>query len=201
MGQERTIQLLHDWLLQNRWSHCLEVKCDHTESGEELALFAGPKERGKGRGCRVAETDILAFREDSRTVDLIVEVDLRPNPTPKRAISNLLPVLIADNYTPSYLFRSYKFDQTLVVYLFLLDVANRSQKKAQFELIGQRIRHQFDLPALGIRDFRLCYGRTEDEAVASFQRTVQSYFTCVPPLAQGTSSPLPVVASVSPQTT
>ncbi len=99
MGQERTIQLLHDWLLQNRWSHCLRVKCYHTESGEELALFAGPKERGKARGCRVAETDILAFREDSRTVDLIVEVDLRPNPTPKRAISNLLPVLIADNYT------------------------------------------------------------------------------------------------------
>jgi hypothetical protein len=176
MKQEEAIEILLNWLLQNRWSDYLKIKCDHIASGEELPLFIGPKRRRKGQGCRVSETDILAFREDTRTVDLIVEVDLLPNPTPKRVFSNLMPALIADNYTPSYLFTPYKLERTLVACVFVLDGPERSQKKVQFQHIEERIQSRFDLPAFGIRDIRLCHGQTVEEALASFQSLVRTYF-------------------------
>ena len=47
-------------------------------------LYIGPKKRGKGRGSRIAQPDILVLNTTDQTVRLIVEVD--PVPAPKKLL-------------------------------------------------------------------------------------------------------------------
>src|ERR1039457_6819919 len=106
MNQGRVIQEIYHWLQANLWSEFSTVKCDHvTEAKEELALFIGSKTQGQGRGCRIAQVDILVCNKLTNTVELIIEVD--PNFAPKTLMGNLMSVLLADNYTPSNSYSSY----------------------------------------------------------------------------------------------
>jgi hypothetical protein len=175
MDQGRVIQEIYHWLRADLSCECFTVKCDHvTEAKEELALFIGSKTQGQGRGCRIAQVDILVCNELTKRVELIVEVD--PNCAPKVLMGNLMSVLLADNYVPSNSFSSYAITNTLVIFLTLLDCRQGSQKVSQFKLIEQTMRHKLALTELGVKDVILCHGVTEDEAIEAFQKAIRDHF-------------------------
>ncbi len=175
MDQLAVIESLFRWLQANQWSDSLAVKCDHvTEAREELALFVGSKVAGEGRGSRVAQVDILVCNEATRTVDLIVEVDTNPNP--KTLMGDILAVLLADNYTPSNSFSSYAIRGTLFIFVTVLHGRPGSQKGTQFKLVEEALRSKFDLPRLGVRDVRLCFGTDELAAIERAKEIVLRSF-------------------------
>ncbi len=175
MNQGRVIQEIYHWLKANLSSECYTVKCDHvTEAKEELALFIGSKTHGQGRGCRIAQVDILVCNELTKRVELIIEVD--PNCVPKILMGNLMSVLLADNYSPSKSFSSYVIKDTLVIFLTLLDCRRGSQKASQFKLIERTMRHKLALAELGVKDVVLCHGVTEDEAIHALQKAIRDQF-------------------------
>jgi hypothetical protein len=100
MNQLRVIEDIFHSLKECLWSQSLTVRCDHvTEWREELALFIGSKTFGRGRRSRIAEVDIIVCNEETKAVELIIEVD--PNCVPKKLMGNLMSVLLADTYSPS----------------------------------------------------------------------------------------------------
>lgn len=173
MDQYRVIEMLYRWLGENRRSDAIRVKCDHvTEAKETLGLYIGPKLPGQGRRAQIAQVDLLVCNDDTRTVELIVEVDKDPNP--KKALGDILSVLIADNYTPSNSYTPYRIDGTLVIYVTAFSGRAGSQKAAQYERIEQAVHSKLDLERLGVKSVRLCYGRTEEEAVRNCQEIIVS---------------------------
>ncbi len=175
MDQDRVIEMLYRWLGENRRSDAIRVRCDHaTEDKETSGLYIGPKLRGQGRRAQIAQVDLLVCNDDTRTVELIVEVDKNPNP--KKALGDILPVLIADNYTPSNNYTPYRIDGTLVIYVTALSGNAGSQKAAQYERIEQAIHSKLDLGRLGVKGVRLCYGRTEEEAIQSCKEIIASEY-------------------------
>lgn len=173
--QENVIEQLYRWLQNNPWSNSLRVRCDHvTEAKETLGLYLGPKIRGRGRTEQIAQVDILVSNEPSRKVELIVEVD--PNPNPKKLLGDILAVSIADNYTPSNEYNSYKIDGTFVIFVTFLGQKVGSQKKEQFEQMEEAVNSRFELAKLGIRGVRLCHGATEQDAYASCVAIIEHEF-------------------------
>ncbi|MGH9794102.1 MAG: hypothetical protein ACRD5G_04960 [Candidatus Acidiferrales bacterium] len=165
MNQYTVIEGLCRWLQENRWSKSLRVRCDHvTEARETLGLYLGPKMARKGRSNQIAQVDVLVCNEESRTVELIVEVD--PNPNPKKLLGDICSVFMADNYTESKSSACYKIDDTLVVFVTLLREKASSQKAEQFVGIEQALNTRLDLSRVGVRKVRLCYGSSEDQALA-----------------------------------
>jgi hypothetical protein len=177
MTQPDAIKAVRDFLSKSGSCQSLKVRCDHVEGcGEELSLFIGPKEARTGRASRISEVDLIGCHELTRKVMLIVEVDFQASPTPKHVLSNLLPVLLADGYTPSYELLPYKFENTLVIFLTLIERKNGSQKQAQFRLIEKTIRDKFQLKGFGIADVRICFGSTEEEAFQDFKKVIDKHF-------------------------
>lgn len=178
MTQPDAIEMIRDFLSNNSFCQPFKIRCDHVRGcGEELSLFIGPKEPRTGRANRISEVDLLGCHELTRKVVLVVEVDFQANPTPKRVLSNLLPILLTDSYTASYELRPYKFENTLVIFLTLIESKIGSQKQAQFRLIEETIRRKFPLKAFGIADVRICFGSTEEEAIHNFKNLIQEYFS------------------------
>ena len=175
MNQTRTIEALYQWLQANRWSNSLTVRCDHvTDARETLSLFLCTKRPREGRSNWIAQVDILVCNEDTQTVELVIEVD--PNPNPKKLLGDILAVLIADNYTPSNSYSSYKIERALVVFVTALDGRAGSQKVRQFERIEEALNTKLDLSQLGVRGVRLCYGRTEEDAVKRCSEIIRREF-------------------------
>ncbi len=177
MNQLQVITNLVDWL-QKELPDGLETRCDHvTPDKEELALYIGPKKRGKGRGSRIAQPDILVLNTTDQTVRLIVEVD--PVPAPKKLLGNILAVLLADNYTPSnqHFPNQYKIQDCVVIFLTELEGQAGSQKARQFELIGKAISEKLDHANLGVKAIRLCFGKDDAGIVAGCQAIIREYFS------------------------
>lgn len=175
MNQIRVIEQIYHWLQVNLWSEYSVVKCDHvTQAREELALFIGPKTQGQGRGCRIAEVDILVYNKLTHRVELIIEVD--PKCAPKILMGNLMSVLLSDNYAPSNEFSAYKIKDTLVMFVTLLDGRKGSQKASQFKLIQQTMHRKLPLLELGVKGVVLCHGETEEEAIHAFQKAIRDQF-------------------------
>jgi len=171
MNQARVIEALCGWLNEIKWSGSLRVRCDHvTDARETLGLYLGSKVQGQGRTNQIAQVDILVCNEQERTVELIIEVD--PNPNPKKLLGDVLPVLIADNYTPSNNYSPYRIGRTLVVFVTTLSGKAGSQKASQFQRIEEAVNSKLDLERLGVRGVRLCYGRTERETIERCQEII-----------------------------
>lgn len=91
MNQQKVIEALFGWLQTNRWCNSLRVRWGHvTKARVTLGLYLGPKIPGHGHADQIAQVDILVTNEESRTVELAVEVD--PNPNPKKLLGDVLPV-------------------------------------------------------------------------------------------------------------
>ncbi len=175
MDQYKVIETLYHWLRENRWSEVIRVRCDHVTQGREtLGLYLGPKLPGRGRTDQIAQVDILVSNEERRTVELIIEVE--PNPNPKKVLGDILPVLIADNYTPSNSYSPYKIDRTLIVFVTSVKSQAGSQKMDQFDRIERALNTRLDLASLGVRSIHLCHGRNEDEVVARCQELILKEF-------------------------
>ena len=175
MDQYRVIEMLFRWLGDHTWADGLSVRCDHTtEAKETLGLYVGRKQPGQGRSAQIAQVDLLVCNEKTRKVELIIEVD--PNPNPKKFLGDVLPVLIADNYTPSNSYSPYHIDGTLVLYVTAIDGRAGSQKAVQLQRIERAIHAKLDLGGLGVRAVRVCYGRTEEEAIQSCKENIASEY-------------------------
>ena len=131
------------------------------------------KKRGSGRATRVCLPDILVTREDTRTIELIVEVDLTTNLVPKKLVGLLLTPALADYYTPSLQYgahNSYRLRETVIVSVTALTAAQRGQD------LSEAIYRKFRLYDLGVRHISVCNGATEGDIETKFARLIQTQF-------------------------
>jgi len=174
MDQYQTIDQLVSWLRDTLVAQELKTRCDHTTDGREtLGLYLGEKRKSSGRSGQIAQVDILVCNEDKRTVELIIEV--QPNPNPKALVSQILPVLLADNYTPSYSYGPpYAIRDTVVIVVTETSGKDGSQKAEQLGAIRSAICDKFDLPSFGVRNIYICSGHDQDSAVAACKAAIES---------------------------
>jgi len=151
-----------------------KTRCDHTTDAKAtLGLYLGEKRKSFGRSSQIAQVDILVCNEDKRTVELIIEV--QPNPNPKALVSQILPVLLADNYTPSYSYgESYAIRDTVVIVVTETSDKGKSQKAEQLQAIRGAICDKFDLSHFGVRNIHICSGQNQDSAVAKCKAVIES---------------------------
>lgn len=177
MNQPKVIESLVVWLQNGLQDRSLEIRCDHvTEGRQELGLYIGQKQKGKGKGSRIAQPDILILDPKDRTVRLILEVD--PVSAPKKLLGDILAVLLADNYTPSnhHYPDQYTIQNCVVIFLTELKGQAGSQKYPQFQLIEQTISSKLCLQKLGVKAVHLCFGNDDSAAVECCQKTIRDYF-------------------------
>lgn len=178
MDQNTVVRKLRQWLCENRWHESLTVHHDLASWGqggesEQSALYLGEKKRGLGRAGRICLPDILARRDDTRTVDLIVEVDFRMDLRPKDLVGLLLTPTLADNHTPSYLYgasNQYSLRDTVVVAVIALCAVERGQG------LAEEMYRRFHLSQCGVRELCVCDGATEQEVEAKFTQVIRSRF-------------------------
>ncbi|MBV9180294.1 MAG: hypothetical protein JO356_03205 [Acidobacteria bacterium] len=174
MNQLEVIEFLLNWL-KARLGSRLTLKADHVGvEREELALYLGPKLPRKGRQNRIAEVDIIAINETSKSIEFIVEVE--PDPTLKKLFGNLMPVAVADNHTPSNRLDAYKLEGVVFFYLTLLSRMPSSSKSLQYQLIEPAIRQIFAIPSKKFSDVRLCHGKTVEEIISKFQSAIENIY-------------------------
>jgi hypothetical protein len=186
MDQTSIIRSLARWLSDNPWNPFLTVLydlCSYGVAGESQrgALYIGEKERGRGRHTQVAQADILVRREDTRTVELIVEVDFRKTkgdklvaPRPKDLTGLLLAPASADNHTPSNEYRSrYEIRDTTIVVVTAYATDRLLQNDREF---ANELFRRFRVGERGIRELCICGGSTSEETEAGFRELVRNQF-------------------------
>src|SRR5712671_3426988 len=107
MNQCRMTKEIVDWMREHPWKSGNRVRYDgscgnpDTPDAEHCSLYIGEKLKSAGRTAQIAQVDILTESPTDMTVDLLIE--LEPKHDPKKIFGEVLPVLLADNYTPSNL--------------------------------------------------------------------------------------------------
>ena len=173
MTQTDLVRNLYRGLLQDKWHKSLTIGYDLTNNGyrgesRKMPLYLGEKKPRQGRRVQTAQPDILARREDTRTVDLIVEVETGQMP-PKHYYALFGAAVFADNHTPSYETGSkgrYTYLNTLIVVVTLQD-------REDAELVAESIRQKVSLADLGISDLCVCGGPSGEKAEAEFQELIR----------------------------
>jgi hypothetical protein len=186
MEQTSIIRNLARWLSANPWNPSLTVLydlCSYGVAGESqrCALYMGEKERGLGRRTQVAQADILVRREDTRTVELVVEVDFRKArsgrpvaPRPKDLTGLLLAAAAADNHTPSNEYEStYKLHDTIIVVVTAYDTDRLLHYDREF---ANELFQRFHVAERGVRELCICGGPSQEEVEVGFQELVRSRF-------------------------
>ena len=172
MDQCRVTNELVNWMRSFPWKPKNNVRYDgrsmnpHTPDAETCALYIGPKLKGKGRTAQIAQVDILVDDEETKTVDLLIEVE--PENSPKKILGEVLPALLADHYTPSNLYGTPHQRQIRdAVFLFVTVVPDKdgSQKRLQLEQLEQSIIEKLDFHTLNVRTIRFCVGSSESDAI------------------------------------
>lgn len=172
------VRKLRQWLCENKWHESLTIHHDLASWGqagesEQNALYLGEKKRGLGRAGRICLPDILARRDDTHTVDLIVEVDLNTDLRPKDLVGLLLTPALADNHTPSYIYgvrNQYSLRDTVVIAVTARSNVARGQD------LAEEMYRRFHLSELGVRELCVCNGATEEEVEARFTQVIRSRF-------------------------
>jgi hypothetical protein len=186
MEQASVVRNLAGWVKANRWNSSLTVLydlCSYGIQGESkrCALYMGEKEKGRGRRTQVTQADILVLREDSFTVELVVEVDFRKTrngdlvaPRPKDLTGLLLATAAADNYTPSNDYRTrYEFRDTLIVVVTVYATDQLLQEDQEF---ANKLFRKFHVAECGVREFCVCGGATQEEVESCFRELLRSRF-------------------------
>jgi hypothetical protein len=171
MDQCRMTKEIVDWIREHPWKSGNVVRYDgscnnpNTPNAEHCSLYVAEKARSTGRTVQIAQVDILTEDPTALTVDLLVEVE--PENTPKKILGEVLPVLLAENYTPSYSLGEAKRRIKDAVFLFVTVVPDKqgSQKRSQLLGLEDTIRRKLDFHELAVRDIKFCVGNSEDEAV------------------------------------
>jgi len=186
MEQTSIVRNLARWINENKWRPSLTVLydlCSYGNPGESQrgALYMGEKQKGRGRRTQVAQADILVRREDSHTVELVVEVEFRKTksgeaiaPRPKDLTGLLLAPAAADNHTPSYEYRNrYELRDTLIVVVTAYATHQMLQEDRQF---ANKLFHRFHVAECGVRELCVCGGATQQEVEDCFRELVRSRF-------------------------
>lgn len=186
MDQTSVIRNLAGWLTANKWNPSLTVLrdlCSYGVAGESRrgALYIGEKERGLGRRRQVAQPDILVRREDTRTVELVVEVDFRKTksgelvaPRPKDLTGLLLTAAAADNHTPSDEYRStYELRDTIIVVVTAYATDRLLHYDQEF---AKELFQRFQVVERGVRELCICGGPTQEEIEVGFQELMRNRF-------------------------
>lgn len=175
MDQYRVINELVDWMLANPWKPNRHVRCDHvTPDKETLGLYIGPKQKRKGWSAQIAQVDILVEDDEAKTVELLIEV--QPDNRPKKILGDVLPALLADNYTPSGC--DFKDERKIraAVFLFVTVAPDKkgSQKRSQLEQLERTIVERLEFTRLDVRTVKFCIGSTEEDAVQKCKEQIQA---------------------------
>jgi hypothetical protein len=182
LNQYRLTQQLVTWLKGNPWKSDLRVRYDgsksspYTPDAEHCSLYIGEKKQDKGRRTQIAQVDILV-EGPNKTVELLVEIE--PDHSPKKVLGDVLPVLLAENFTPSKLYGAE--NQRLIkqaVFLFVTVVPDKggSQKRTQLDQLERAIHSRMDFSKLPMRTVRFCVGDSEASALNRFKEVVQEEF-------------------------
>jgi hypothetical protein len=186
MEQTSIIRNLARWLTANLWHESLTVLydlCSYGVPGESQrgALYTGEKERGRGRRTQLVQADILVRREDTMTVELVVEVDFRKTksgdlvaPRPKDLTGLLLAPAAADCHTPSNEYRRrYKLRDTIILVVSAYATAQQLQDDQAF---ADELFRRFHVAECGVREFCICGGATQEEVEGCCEKLLRSRF-------------------------
>jgi hypothetical protein len=118
--------------------------------------------------------DILNEDPTAMRVDLLIE--LEPAHTPKKILGEVLPVLLADNYTPSHLFGVANQRQIKdAVFLFVTVVPDKqgSQKRSQLLGLENTVIRKLDFHELAVRTVKFFIGNSEADAVQQCKDAIE----------------------------
>jgi hypothetical protein len=156
--------------------------CSYGAPGEckRCALYLFDKAPGSGRRDQIAQADILIRREDTLTVELIVEVDFRKDrsgsfvaPRPKDLTGLLLTLAAANCHTPSNDCTPYRLQETVVVVVSAYSTLAALQNDQRYacELFSR-----FHVAERGVRELCVCGGPTQEAVERSFQELIRARF-------------------------
>ncbi len=180
MDQCRMTKEIVDWIREHPWKSGNRVRYDgsrsnpNTPDAEHCSLYVGEKLRSTGRTPQIAQVDILNEDPTVMTVDLLIE--LEPEHTPKKILGEVLPVLLADNYTPSRLVGAAHQRQIKdAVFLFVTVVPDKqgSQKRSQLLRLEDTIIRKLDFHKLAVHTVKFCIGNSEADAVQRCKNTIE----------------------------
>ena len=184
MDQCRMTKDIVDWIRNNPWKPNNIVRYDgscsnpDTPDAEHCSLYLGVKESGKGWTEQIVQVDILTEESTAMTVDLLIE--LEPELLPKKIFGEVLPILLADNYTPSGLVGAAKRQIKDAVFIFATVVPDKegSQKRSQLLGLEETIIRKLDFHKLAIRTVKFCVGNSEADAVQQCKNAIEELFKC-----------------------
>ena len=124
-----------------RYSHPeIRNNKENWAEAEQISLYIGEKNKGKGRSKKIAIPDIALLKEDDKKIKLLVEVETGTNF--KKLLHSIGPIAMADVYTPSYKYPgllNYSSDgndyfiEKLVLFVLVL-----GKKREQYEKMRKR---------------------------------------------------------------
>jgi hypothetical protein len=180
MDQCRMTKEIVDWIREHPWKSGDRVRYDgscrnpNTPDSEHCSLYLGEKPKRRGRSVQIAQVDILNEDPTAKTVDLLIE--LEPEHTPKKILGEVLPILLADNYTPSHLVGAANQRQIKdAVFLFVTVVPDKlgSQKRSQLLGLEETIIRKLDFHELAVRTVKFCIGNSEADAVQQCENAIE----------------------------
>jgi hypothetical protein len=183
MDQCRMTKDIVDWIRNNPWKPNNIVRYDgrrknpDTPDAEHCSLYLGVKESGKGWTEQIGQVDILIEESTAMTVDLLIE--LEPKHDPKKIFGEVLPILLADNYTPSRCNGAAgqrQIKNAVFIFVTVVPDKQRSQKRAQLRRVEQTIIEKLDFHKLAIRTVKFCVGNSEADAVQQCKNAIEELF-------------------------
>ena len=166
----------------NRYpSKVVEVFADFFEVGTEPVASAKPcanvqNERATRRLTQCGTVD--GVNEVEKRVQFLIEVD--PVSTPKKLLGNLAAVALADNYTPSNRFESYKIESASFFFLTVLSDNPASGKRKQYESLEAATLSLCSSLSNKLTNIRLCHGVDSQAMIVAFQAAIDAiYFSPV----------------------
>jgi hypothetical protein len=186
MEQNTVVRNLAGSLKANRWNPSLEVIYDLGNNGrrgenEHGAFYLWDKVRRTGRRDQTARVDILARRDDIRTVELSVEVAFCMDrygryvaPRPKDVTGLLLAPAAAFCHARSNEYRKpYALRDTVIAVVTSYPTPEALQDDRAY---ARELFTRFHVAERGVRELCVCGGATEAEVEASFQEMVRTRF-------------------------
>jgi hypothetical protein len=157
--------------------------CSNGVPGESKrgALYIGEKKRGQGRRSQVAQADILVRREDTRTIELVVEVDFKRKrngdlaaPRPKDVTGLLLTPAAADNHTPSDKYRDpYRLQDTVITVISAYPTLQALEDDRAF---ARELFTRYHVAERGVRELVVCGGAIQGHVEESFKEMIRTRF-------------------------
>ena len=107
-------------------------------------------------------------------MQLLIEIE--PEHVPKKVLGEVLPVLLADSYTPSHccgLLNQFLIKDAVFLFVTVIPDNSRSQTRAQLLRLEQTIVERLDFHKLAVRTVKFCVGNSDADAVQQCKDAIQ----------------------------